>query len=62
LARAAAAVGVSGFFMETHPNPEVALSDGPNMIPIHKMADMLKVLQEIDSITKQNGFLEEELS
>jgi len=62
LARAAAAVGVSGFFMETHPNPEVALSDGPNMIPIHKMADMLKVLQEIDSITKQNGFLEEELT
>ena len=61
LARAAAAVGVSGFFMETHPNPEVALSDGPNMIPIHKMADMLKVLQEIDSITKQNGFLEDEL-
>ena len=61
LARAAAAVGVSGFFMETHPNPEVALSDGPNMIPIHKMADMLKVLQEIDNITKQNGFLEDEL-
>jgi len=61
LARAAAAVGVSGFFMETHPNPEIALSDGPNMIPIHKMADMLKVLQEIDSITKQNGFLEDEL-
>jgi 2-dehydro-3-deoxyphosphooctonate aldolase (KDO 8-P synthase) len=61
LARAAAAVGVSGFFMETHPNPEAALSDGPNMIPIHKMADMLKVLQEIDNITKQNGFLEDEL-
>ena len=61
VARAAAAVGVSGFFMETHPNPEIALSDGPNMIPIHKMADMLKVLQEIDSITKQNGFLEDEL-
>jgi 2-dehydro-3-deoxyphosphooctonate aldolase (KDO 8-P synthase) len=61
LARAAVGVGVSGFFMETHPNPEVALSDGPNMIPIHKMAEMLKVLQEIDSITKQNGFLEDEL-
>jgi 2-dehydro-3-deoxyphosphooctonate aldolase (KDO 8-P synthase) len=61
LARAAAAVGVSGFFMETHPDPENALSDGPNMIPIHKMADMLKVLQEIDNITKQNGFLEDEL-
>jgi 2-dehydro-3-deoxyphosphooctonate aldolase (KDO 8-P synthase) len=59
LARAAAAVGVSGFFMETHPDPENALSDGPNMIPIHKMADMLKTLQDIDNITKQNGFLEE---
>jgi len=62
LARAAAAVGVSGFFMETHPNPEIALSDGPNMIPIHKMAEMLKVLQDIDNITKQNGFLEDQLT
>ena len=61
LARAAVGVGVSGFFMETHPNPEVALSDGPNMIPIHKMAEMLKALQDIDNITKQNGFLENEL-
>lgn len=62
LARAAAAVGVSGFFMETHPNPEVALSDGPNMIPIDKMSEMLKALQDIDNITKQNGFLEDQLS
>mgnify|MGYP003959612497 FL=1 len=62
LARAAAAVGVSGFFMETHPNPEVALSDGPNMIPIDKMADMLKALQDIDNITKKNGFLEDQLT
>jgi len=62
LARAAAAVGVSGFFMETHPDPENALSDGPNMIPIHKMADMLKSLQDIDNITKKNGFLEDELT
>ena len=61
VARAAAAVGVSGFFMETHPNPEVALSDGPNMIPIHKMSEMLKALQDIDNITKQNGFLEDTL-
>ena len=61
LARAAAAGGVSGFFMETHPDPENALSDGPNMIPIHRMADMLKTLQDIDNITKQNGFLEDEL-
>jgi len=62
LARSAAAVGVSGFFMETHPNPEVALSDGPNMIPIDKMADMLKALQDIDNITKKNGFLEDQLT
>ncbi len=62
LARAAAAVGVSGFFMETHPNPEAALSDGPNMIPIDKMSEMLKALQDIDNITKQNGFLEDQLS
>jgi 2-dehydro-3-deoxyphosphooctonate aldolase (KDO 8-P synthase) len=61
LARAAAAVGVSGFFMETHPNPEAALSDGPNMLPIHKMGEMLKALQDIDNITKQNGFLEDGL-
>ncbi len=61
VARAAAAVGVSGFFMETHPDPENALSDGPNMIPIDKMSEMLKSLQDIDNITKQNGFLEDKL-
>jgi 2-dehydro-3-deoxyphosphooctonate aldolase (KDO 8-P synthase) len=62
VARAAAAVGVAGFFMETHPNPEIALSDGPNMIPIDKMGEMLKALQDIDNITKKNGFLEEQLT
>ncbi len=62
LARSAAAAGVSGFFMETHPDPENALSDGPNMIPINKMPEMLKALQDIDNITKQNGFLEDQLS
>ena len=61
LARAAAGVGVSGFFMETHPNPNKALSDGPNMVPINKIAELLKSLQDIDNITKQNGFLEEQL-
>jgi 2-dehydro-3-deoxyphosphooctonate aldolase (KDO 8-P synthase) len=61
LARAAAAVGVSGFFMETHPQPEQALSDGPNMIPIHKMGEMLKILQDIDTIVKQQEFLEDGL-
>jgi 2-dehydro-3-deoxyphosphooctonate aldolase (KDO 8-P synthase) len=45
LARAAAAAGVDGFFIETHPNPEVALSDGPNMIPLHQMEDFLKMLK-----------------
>jgi len=62
LARAAAAVGVSGFFMETHPDPENAKSDGPNMIPIYKMSEMLKALQDIDHITKKNGFLEDQLT
>ncbi len=62
LARAAAAVGVSGFFMETHPTPAKALSDGANMIPMDKMPELLKTLQEIDSVTKKNGFLEDELS
>jgi 2-dehydro-3-deoxyphosphooctonate aldolase (KDO 8-P synthase) len=61
VARAAAGVGVSGFFMETHPNPNEALCDGPNMIPIDKMAEMLKALQEIDHVTKKNGFLEDYL-
>ncbi len=61
LARAAAGVGVSGFFMETHPNPNEALSDGSNMVPINKMAELLKSLQDIDNITKQNGFLEYDL-
>jgi 2-dehydro-3-deoxyphosphooctonate aldolase (KDO 8-P synthase) len=61
LARAAAAVGVAGFFMETHPNPNNAPSDGANMIPIDKMAQMLQNLQDIDYITKKNGFLETQL-
>lgn len=46
LARAAAAVGIDGFFIETHPNPSEALSDGPNMIPINEMKDFLKMLKE----------------
>lgn len=47
LARAAAAVGVDGFFIETHPHPDQALSDGPNMLPLHEMADFLKMLLDI---------------
>ncbi|MEO7992538.1 MAG: 3-deoxy-8-phosphooctulonate synthase [Chryseolinea sp.] len=46
LARAAAAVGVDGFFIETHPNPAKALSDGPNMIPLHEMEDFLKMIKK----------------
>ena len=62
LARAAAAVGVSGFFMETHPNPESAKSDGPNMVPLSHMKELLSTLKEIDSVAKGNRFLEDELT
>ncbi len=61
LARAAVAVGISGIFMETHPDPENAKSDGPNSMPIDKMEELLKTLQELDNITKKNGFLEDSL-
>ncbi len=61
LARAAVAVGISGIFMETHPNPENAKSDGPNSMPIDKIEELLKTLQELDNITKKNGFLEDGL-
>lgn len=47
LGRAAAAVGVDGFFIETHPNPSQALSDGPNMVPLHEMEDFLKMLKDV---------------
>ncbi|WP_333821263.1 3-deoxy-8-phosphooctulonate synthase [Ohtaekwangia sp.] len=52
LARAAAAAGVDGFFIETHPNPDQALSDGPNMIPLHQMEDFLKMLKRYWEIGK----------
>ncbi len=58
LARAAVAVGVAGLFMETHPNPAQALSDGPNAVPLARMKDLLSTLVELDRITKKNGFLE----
>ncbi|MDC9715007.1 MAG: 3-deoxy-8-phosphooctulonate synthase [Gammaproteobacteria bacterium] len=61
LARAAVAVGISGIFMETHPDPENAKSDGPNSMPINKVGELLKTLQDLDSITKKNGFLENRL-
>lgn len=53
LARAAAAVGVDGFFMETHPDPDKALSDGPNMIQLDKAEEFLKPLVELNTITKK---------
>lgn len=60
LSRAAMAVGVSGIFMETHPNPEKAKSDGPNMVPLHKMPELLAQLKAIDQLVKSgNGFLED---
>lgn len=53
LARAAIAVGISGLFMETHPDPANALSDGPNSMPIDKISTLLKTLQQLDQITKE---------
>jgi 2-dehydro-3-deoxyphosphooctonate aldolase (KDO 8-P synthase) len=58
LSRAAVAVGVAGLFMETHPNPAVALSDGPNAVPLHHMKTLLETLLELDAVTKKNPFLE----
>lgn len=59
LARAAVAVGVAGVFMETHPNPEKALSDGPNAWPLGKMKQLLETLVELDRLVKQQGFIEQ---
>ena len=61
LARAAVAVGVSGVFMETHPDPSKALSDGPNAWPLGKMEALLETLLELDAITKRAGFPESSL-
>jgi 2-dehydro-3-deoxyphosphooctonate aldolase (KDO 8-P synthase) len=58
LARAAIAVGVSGLFMETHPNPAKALSDGPNSMPIDKMGELLKTLQGLDDWVKNFIFMQ----
>ena len=59
LARAAIAVGVAGVFMETHPDPAKALSDGPNAVPLKHMRALLETLLELDRVTKKNGFLEQ---
>ncbi|WP_298015465.1 3-deoxy-8-phosphooctulonate synthase [uncultured Castellaniella sp.] len=58
LARAAVAVGVAGVFMETHPNPEKALSDGPNAVPLGKMRALLDTLAALDRCVKQGGALD----
>lgn len=61
LARAAVASGVAGVFMETHPNPAEALSDGPNAWPLGKMKPLLETLIEIDRLVKRHGFIENEI-
>ena len=61
LSRAAMAVGISGIFMETHPNPDVALSDGPNAWPLGKMHALLESLVAFDEIAKRGGFIEDQL-
>ncbi len=58
LARAAVATGVSGVFMETHPDPDKALSDGPNAWPLGRMRELLETLKEIDALVKRRGFAE----
>jgi 2-dehydro-3-deoxyphosphooctonate aldolase (KDO 8-P synthase) len=58
LARAAVAAGISGLFMETHPDPANALSDGPNAWPLDRMEPLLQTLVELDKTVKQTGFEE----
>jgi 2-dehydro-3-deoxyphosphooctonate aldolase (KDO 8-P synthase) len=61
LARAAVASGIAGVFMETHPDPAKALSDGPNAWPLHKMRDLLELLVDLDRVVKKAGFIESTL-
>ena len=61
LARAAVAVGVSGVFMETHPDPDKALSDGPNAWPLARMEELLATLKELDTLVKSRDFAEDGL-
>ena len=62
LARAAVAVGIAGLFMETHPNPAEAKSDGPNAVPLGRMKELLSTLVELDRVVKKAGFLETDFS
>jgi 2-dehydro-3-deoxyphosphooctonate aldolase (KDO 8-P synthase) len=59
LARAATAAGIAGLFMETHPDPETALSDGPNAWPLDQMKNLLETLVAIDAAVKKQPYLEE---
>ncbi|MCK5640434.1 MAG: 3-deoxy-8-phosphooctulonate synthase [Gammaproteobacteria bacterium] len=58
LARAAVASGIAGLFMETHPDPDKGLSDGPNMWPLARLEELLKTLQAVDAAVKAEGFIE----
>ena len=62
LARAGVAAGVAGLFMETHPNPNEAWSDGPNAVPLGKMKNLLETLVELDAVTKKHPLLENNFS
>jgi 2-dehydro-3-deoxyphosphooctonate aldolase (KDO 8-P synthase) len=62
LARAAVAVGIAGIFMETHPNPAEAKSDGPNAVPLARMKELLTTLTTIDRVVKGQAFLESNFS
>ena len=62
LARAAVAVGIAGLFMETHPNPAQAMSDGPNAVPLRRMKELLVTLKALDELVKQQTFLEQDFS
>ena len=62
LARAGIAAGVAGLFMETHPRPSEAWSDGPNAVPLAKMKALLETLVQLDAITKKNPLLEDDFS
>jgi len=59
VARSAVAAGVSGLFMETHPTPATALSDGPNMWPLDRMETLLTTLRDLDRVVKQHPYAEE---
>lgn len=62
IARAAVAVGIDGLFMETHPDPEKALCDGPNMLPLKHMEELLETLLEIDEVVHHRAFIETKLA